>query len=190
MKYFILALVFFTVTACEKTAEPQWKEPDPIALWIVNTQPYFYGDMGPVTVAYEHVATHLDWDIQMMADGRTKLEAWREFVITDLIAKESGGCPNIRGGTRYNAIGDSCNNPVTRGRKTDSGFGQVTPVLYHGSNSTICKNTGICSSRQVIESPWNSMMATLITIEKHGSQPWCYNKFARSYHNCSLAPDR
>lgn len=192
MKYFILAIALLVGSACQRSADTMeaQREPDPIALWTVNTQPYFFGDLGPVTIAYDALAKHLDWDITYAADGQLMIDAWREFVVTDLIAKESGGCPAVRGGTLYNAIGDPCDSPSVWGRRSDTGFGQVTPVLYRGNNTVICKNTGLCSWQQIIETPWNSMLATMITVQELGSGPWCYNAFARSYHNCSLAPDR
>ena len=192
VKYFILAIALLVGSACQGSADTiaMQRDPDPVTLWTVNTQPYFFGDMGPVTITYDAVAKHLDWDVEYAEDGQPKIEAWREFVVHDLIAKESGGCPAVRGGTLYNAIGDSCDAPAVRGKRSDSGFGQVTPVLYRGTNTVICKNIGLCSWQQIIETPWNSMLATLTTVDELGSGPWCYNSFARSYHNCSLAPDR
>jgi hypothetical protein len=34
------------------------------------------------------------------------------------------------------------------------------------------------------------LYSIVIPLEEAGSRSWCYNSFALSYHNCSLAPDR
>lgn len=190
MKYFILVLALFVGSACEREAERMEREPDPTDLWIVNTQPYFYDDMGPVSVAYDAVARHLEWDTKVAPDGQLMIDYWRDFAINSIIRLESGGCPYVRGGTLYNAAGDSCDNPAVRGRRSDTGFGQVTPVLFKGKNTVICKATGMCTWQQILVSPWHSMLATLVTIQELGSGPWCYDANARNYHNCSAAPDK
>lgn len=149
-------------------------------LWTVNTAEYRYGELDPALFAYRAVARHEGW-------SDTDIEAWLPFV-TDVIAKESGGCPAVRGGTLYNAIGDSCNEPAVAGRRQDTGFGQVTRVLYHGPASTLCKFAALCNWQTIAATPWNSMRALVITIRHHGSFPWCYDARARAYHRCNLAP--
>jgi hypothetical protein len=170
-------LLFATIvlTGCWSSDPP----PDD-DLWIVNTQEYRYGELDPALFAYRAVARHEGWT-------EADIEAWLPFVI-DIIAKESGGCPAVRGGTLYNAIGDDCNKPHRWGRKSDTGFGQVTPVLYRGKNALLCKHAQLCTWQAIAGTPWNSMRALVITVEHLGSQPWCYNAYARRYHDCSLAP--
>jgi hypothetical protein len=160
-------------------AEPSSRD---IALFTTNVQEYFYNDMEPVRYAYRAVASHeLGWSPAIIA-------AWEPFIVDDVIRKESGGCWMIRGGTLYNSFGDSCWRPAVIGRRSDAGFGQVTPVLYRGRNSTLCRNAGLCSWQAVTASAWTSMLAVLVSVEQHGSYPWCYNAEARRYHNCKLAP--
>jgi hypothetical protein len=167
-----LGLVAST-TACERThAEPI----PPADEWVVNVQPYFYGDLSAADTAYTLVATHMDWHPE-------DIEYLRPYIVGDIIAKESGGCPYVRGGTLYNAIGDSCDEPVRWGRRNDTGFGQVTAVLYRGKDSVVCKHAGLCSWQQILETPWTSMVATLTTFQHLGKGPWCYDKRARNYHS-------
>lgn len=161
---------------------------DPVA--YVNGLVYGWQDMGPAMDAYRVVAAVRGW-------SPADVEAWAPFVF-DVIVKESGGCWNLKGG-QVPTVGD-CFTFQTNPRhpRTDSGFGQVTPVLDRGARAPLCKGAGLCSQADVIASPWSSMVALVDTIAGSpeagvrgaGSFPWCWNAKARRYHACSIAPDR
>lgn len=171
-------VVVVLLAGCERA--PQRTEPDPVAVYIVNTQPYTYGNMEPVHYAYEQVAEWRGWTPE-------QIEGRRAWLIDNVVMGESGGCWMIFGGTLYNDFGDPCTQPHRVGRKSDAGFGQVTPALY-GRNATLCKRDGLCSKHDVVRSAWDSMNAMVAAYEYHGSFPWCWNAGARAYHNCKAAP--
>jgi hypothetical protein len=148
---------------------------DPVQ--YVNSLQYGWREMGPAMEAFRVVALSRSWT-------PATVDLWTPFV-TDLIEKESGGCPNTRGGDIF--VEGSCTERVVTGRRPDSGFGQVTPVLY-GPQGLLCQHEGLCSQGQIIQTPWSSMVALVATLELLGRFPWCDYDGAPSYHRCSLIP--
>ncbi len=158
----------------------------------VNNIQYRSGNAEPAVRAFRIVAGHRGWSDEKIAD-------WEPFVI-DIVLKESSACPGVRGGGRVDA---DC-NITKQGKRSDSGFGQVLMGYPHrrgwkygGTSwrlnehaSWLCAQEGLCTPNEVISSPWNSMTALVALVERAGSQPWCYNSYARSVHRCKLAPRR
>lgn len=170
-------LVATTLVACDiKPSGP--REPSPTDFFTVNTLPYAYTVLGPVDQAYRVVAAHRGW-------SQADIDAWAPFVVYDVIAKESGGCFNVRRGARMAESGVSC-KIARQGHGSDSGFGQVISIHYRG---WLCRQERLCSSHDITLNAWNSMTAVLALVERSGRQPWCYNDFARRYHpGCATAP--
>lgn len=171
-----VVLAVFVSTACEPS--PQRPEPDPTAFFTVNTLPYAFTVLDPVDQAYRIVAAERGWT-------QGDIDAWAGFLVYDVIAKESGGCYNVRGGARMAEPGVSC-VIARQGRKQDSGFGQLVAVHYRG---WLCEQEQLCSAHDITLNAWNSMTALLALVERAGKQGWCYNAWARSYHpGCASAP--
>ncbi|MBI5087637.1 MAG: hypothetical protein HZB15_01865 [Actinobacteria bacterium] len=143
----------------------------------VNSLRYGWGDMAPAMEAFRVVASSRAWTA-------AAIDLWSPFVY-DVIVKESAGCPNARGGDIY--ASGSCSDLLVQGQRPDSGFGQVTPVLY-GPGGIVCQLEGLCSQRQIIDSAWNSMVALVSTLEQLGRFPWCDYQGATNLHLCDLIP--
>lgn len=145
---------------------------------FVNSRPYSLGVAEPALQAFAEVARCRGW-------SQADIVAWTPFV-TDVMAGESGFCPNPRRGARWANGGKNC--AISRqGTYSDSGFGQLISI-HHGPGRWLCVQEGICGANSVISTPWNSMVALVALVERSGSQPWCYNASARRYHKCHLAP--
>lgn len=153
--------------------------PSPTAVEKVNSMSYSYGVAAPALEAYRLVAEDRGWSANAIA-------AWEPFV-NDIIVKESGYCPNLRRGARLANGGVGC--AISRqGTGSDSGFGQVIGMHYRPPKGWLCAQEGLCSSDQIIGTPWASMTALVAMVERNGRQPWCYNAHARRYHRCGIAP--
>ena len=147
----------------------------------VNAIDYEYTKMEPAMKAYKLVASDMgvpDW----------KIDAWEPFVY-DIIAKESGGCWNLKRGQipKPGSCTELARNPRRTG--SDSGFGQLISIWYRGPRTPLCRNLGICSQAAVIASPYSSMQSLVHVLQLSGKQPWCYNAWARRFHNCRIAPN-
>ena len=167
-----------TLAACE-VAPREVKEPDPVAFYTVNTLPYAYTNVEPAREAYRIVATERGW-------SEADIAAWEPFLVDDVIAKESGGCYNVRGGAKMAEPGVSC--LIRRqGKGGDSGFGQVIGMHYRG---WLCDQEQLCSSADITLNAWNSMTALLALVERSGKHGWCWNAWARGFHpGCRTAPN-
>lgn len=154
--------------------------PPPSIRDIVNALPYQHYNDAPAMKAFRLVAADHGWNSQ-------RIETWAPFV-RDVMLGESAFCWNRR---RGDIVASYSMCVITRqGRYEDVGFGQVTTSWY-GSNAILCVEYGVCRSSQVLASPYASMLYSIvIPIEEAGSRSWCYSAAARSYHNCTLAPDR
>lgn len=146
----------------------------------VNSLPYSHNFAKPALEAFEIVAKYRGHD-----DAWVK--AWKPF-INDVLLLESGYCWNVKRGVIMANGGKNC--AIKRqGKHSDSGFGQLIR-LHYKPGAWLCKQEKLCSSQDIIANPWNSMTAVVALVERSGSQPWCFNAWARRYHNCKLAPDR
>lgn len=168
--------------------------PDPKI--IVNSLPYEQYNPEPAKQAWylmtslrgcpntEYIAC---WD-------KATQDAWWPFVY-DVMKGESAFCPNrLRGDTMipYSMCVHEVdkNGRPKQGPHEDAGFGQATSA-WHGRNGLTCKLVGLCGKHAIIESPWNSMLGSVIVpMEQAGSQPWCWDARARRIHpTCYDAPD-
>jgi hypothetical protein len=154
--------------------------PPPTIRQTVNALPYQHYNDVPAMKAYRLVAAERGWSSQ-------RIEAWAPFV-RDVMLGESAFCWNRR---RGDIVASYSMCVITRqGRYEDVGFGQVTTSFY-GRDGLLCTQYGICSSAQILASPYDSMLWSLVVpIELDGSHPWCFNSRARAYHpTCASAPD-
>jgi hypothetical protein len=166
-----------TATAHATRVAPPTTTPRADPVQYVNSLDYGSGEMAPAMEAFRVVALARSWT-------PAAVDLWAPFVF-DVIEKESSGCPNTRGGDVF-ATG-SCTELLVHGRRPDSGFGQVTPVLY-GPGGLVCQQEGLCSQSQIIETAWSSMVALVATLEALGRFPWCDYDGAGLLHRCDLIP--
>ena len=146
---------------------------------VVNNLPYEFMVAEPAMQAYTIVAGFRGWD-------EATITAWAPFV-RNVMYGESGFCWNRLRGSVMPYPADGCRE-ARAGTHSDAGFGQITPIAGYRSDLWMCQDHGICSRWDIIADPWHSMLALVLALEYHGSQPWCYNSAARRYHDCTLAP--
>ena len=146
---------------------------------VVNALPYAVSQPGPAMEAYRIVAAHLGW-------SAATIEAWAPFA-EDVMYGESQFCWNRIGGDAMVYPPDGCRKS-REGHSSDAGFGQVTPIAGYRSDLWMCQEYGMCSKWDIVQDPWHSMLAMVLLMEREGRQPWCYDDFARKYHDCTLAP--
>lgn len=160
--------------ACSPTAfaDPPASPPSPVE--FVNSLPYQFRDIDTAIEAFQHVTAARGWTLQSIA-------AWQPFVRA-VIARESGGCPNVLRGAV--PTGDGC-QLARQGRFTDSGFGQV---LMSVNGRWLCASEGLCSKWDVVASPWNSMTALVAVIERTSGGAYCYTAKLRRLPMCRNRP--
>lgn len=139
----------------------------------VNALPYEWMNLVPVHAAYRVTARCLGWSMKTV-------DRWENFIVEDVIRNESGGCWNLRRGARVDVwLGCRLSRQGTR---EDSGFGQLIGIWWRGPGTPVCDRLILCSSNDIVASPWNSMRALLIVVETDGRGPWCYDARARRFH--------
>jgi hypothetical protein len=147
--------------------------PPPTAAEVCNTLVYDFEEMYGPMICFRAVAA--EQGIVHIAEA----EPW----IFDVIVKESGGCPFIRGGDRDIPVGCT---PKHRGSGSDVGFGQAT-YSYYGPGGKLCTVYGICSSWQILASPYDSMLNSVVRVAiLDGRYGYCDYEGAPRYHACSL----
>lgn len=147
----------------------------------VNAMQFSYGVLEPVDAAIRLIAADCGWTQQ-------SIDEWVPFLVYDVIAKESGGCWNVRRGVRFANGGANC-EIARQGRGSDSGFGQLVSVHYRPGKGWLCIEDGLCSADDIIASPYTSGQAIVRLVGRSGKQGWCYSARARSYHpGCRTAP--
>lgn len=148
-----------------------------VVAWV-NNLPYQHGDPGPAELAFRGVAAIQGWT-------PAEIEAWVPFA-RDVFIKEAQSCWNGYRGAVW--TGNGC-ELQKQGRYEDAGFGQVIGLHYLPGNP-LCEATGICSKAEIVESPFNSMLALVWLMRQYGNRPWCYIEAdgTPTVHSCWLAP--
>lgn len=140
----------------------------------VNGLDYRYYDSGPAMEAFRLVATQCGWTTGQVA-------SW-ETAVYDIMAGESGFCPNVRRGAITRGAWESCWNLKRQGKGSDAGFGQLIRKYHYGGGKWLCQNHGVCTVNQITDEPWVSMHALVMLIERADVSPWCFSRWARRYH--------
>lgn len=153
----------------------------------VNALQFSYGVLEPVDAAFRMVAADCGW-------AQSSIDEWTPFLVYDVIAKESGGCWNLRRGVKLANGGLNC-EIARQGRHSDAGFGQLIALHYKPGTGWLCLEDGLCSADAIISSPYTSMQALVRLVGGSAAKPgsgkkgWCYSRAARAYHRgCATAP--
>lgn len=163
----------------------------------VNALQFSYGVLEPVDQAIRWIAADCGW-------SQESIDEWIPFLVYDVIARESGGCWNLRRGAKLANGGLNCEiawkkqkNGVwvyQQGPHSDAGFGQLISIHYrpnpkNPSAGWLCLEDGLCSADDIISSPYTSGQAVVRLVGRSGEQGWCYNATAIKWHpGCKTAP--
>jgi hypothetical protein len=148
---------------------------------VVNATVYNWGDPGPALQAFRLVAAARGWT-------QAQTASW-ETAIVDIMAGESGFCPNLLGGSRVANGGVGC-VISSHGSGSDAGFGQLIGIhhtITTAGTGWLCRQEGICGRWAVIATPWSSMTALVALIERSGVSGWCFADWARAYHRTACS---
>ena len=105
-----------------------------------------------------------------------KQAGWPDHTIgklTELILRESGGCPNRRGG---DIVDKDCNiTGVSEwNHRSDTGLLQINGVNYDLSRNkwaAICREMNICTQAPLLD-PLTNLKAGLVLYQISGFEPW------------------
>ena len=105
-----------------------------------------------------------------------KQAGWPDHTIgklSELVLRESGGCPNRRGGDK---VDKDCNiTGVSEwNHRSDTGLLQINGVNYDLSRNkwaAICRQINICTQEPLLE-PLTNLKAGLVLYNLSGFEPW------------------
>lgn len=206
MKLILSALLMALPIHCDPatTEKPITQQCTGESREAVNALQYSYGILEPVDAAFRMVADDCGWT-------QDSIDKWTPFLVYDVIARESGGCWNLRRGAKLANGGLNCEIAMKQkkdgtwvllqGPYSDSGFGQLISIHYktnpkNPASGWLCLEDGLCSADDIIASPYTSMQALVRLVggsvsgkPGSGKQGWCYNATAIRWHpGCKTAP--
>ena len=125
-------------------------------------------------VRYNNIAfTHGDiaWLPALAAEAGWPKETWER--LGQIILRESGGCPNRRGG---DMVDKKCiiTGVSEWNHRSDTGLLQINGVNYDPSRnkwSAICRELNICTQEPLLD-PLNNLKAGYILYKTSGWGPW------------------
>lgn len=105
-----------------------------------------------------------------------KQAGWPDHAIpklTQIVLRESGGCPNRRGGDK---VDKHCNiTGVSEwNHRSDTGLLQINGVNYDRSRNkwaAVCRELGICTQEPLLD-PFTNLKAGLVLYRLSGFAPW------------------
>ena len=114
---------------------------------------------------------NIDWLPLLAAQAGWPEETWDK--LGQVILRESGGCPNRRGG---DAVDKKCN--ITRvtewNHRSDTGLLQINGVNYDTSRNKwarVCLDLGICEQEPLLD-PLTNLRAGKLLYDLSGWAPW------------------
>lgn len=113
----------------------------------------------------------ISWLPQLAAEAGWPEETWGK--LGEIILRESGGCPNRRGG---DAVDENCNiTHVTEwNHRSDTGLLQINGVNYDTSRNKwarVCLDMGVCEQEPLLDAATN-LKAGYILYTYAGWDPW------------------
>lgn len=132
---------------------------------IVNTVPVF----NYKTIQWKH--GDISWLPALAEQAGWPKHTWKR--LGHIILRESGGCPNRRGG---DAVDKNCN--ITRvtewNHRSDTGLLQINGVNYDTTRNkwaAVCTKLDFCQQEQLLD-PLNNLKAGKLLWEMSGWDPW------------------
>jgi len=135
----------------------------------VLTKNEFRDSHHPTAFRFSH--GNISWLPVLAEEAGWPRKTWAR--LGQIILRESGGCPNRRGG---DAVDSECNiTHVTEwNHRSDTGLLQINGVNYDKSRNkwaVICNQMGICEQGPLLD-PLTNLKAGLILWKVAGWDPW------------------
>lgn len=138
--------------------------------WVVNETSI---DLPPTSVKQPTVFSHGDisWLPELATEAGWPVETHER--LGEIILRESGGCPNRRGG---DAVNGDCNvTHVTEwNHRSDTGLLQINGVNYNPKRNKFalaCTQLQICTQKPLLD-PLNNLKVGYLLYEAAGWGPW------------------
>ena len=145
--------------------------PAPLSVAVIAPQPSWQADrLDPISpIRYRH------GDVSWLP-ALAKQAGWPDKAIPQLrqiVLRESGGCPNRRGG---DMVDKDCNiTGVSEwNHRSDTGLLQINGVNYDPSRNkwaAICRQMDICTQPPLLD-PLTNLKAGLVLYNLSGFEPW------------------
>lgn len=131
----------------------------------------------PQHIVFKH--GDISWLPQLAAKAGWPQKTWKR--LGNIILRESGGCPNRRGG---DIVDDNCNVVGHDGsdHRSDSGLLQINGVNYDKSRNKwalLCRELNICEQAPLLDA-YTNLVAGKVLWDASGWDPWS---------PCSWGPD-
>lgn len=113
----------------------------------------------------------VSWLPELAARAGWPRDTW--VTLAHIILRESGGCPNRRGGDRVDA---NCNiiGVFSRKNRSDTGLLQINGLNYDVSRNKwalLCNEMGLCEQEQMFD-PLTNLRAGYRLYQHSGWRPW------------------
>jgi hypothetical protein len=121
------------------------------------------------TIEFHH--GDISWLPQLARQAGWPEDTW--VTLAHIILRESGGCPNRRGGDRVDA---DCNitGIFSRKNRSDTGLLQINGLNYDVSRNKwalLCNEMGLCTQEQLLD-PLTNLKAGYRLYQHSGWKPW------------------
>ena len=172
----LIALRLVTATLMGLVTTAFWSESVSAPTHLVAVAASIPDRTGPETTeppAPQIVFRHGDisWLPTLAARAGWPQDTWPR--LAHIILRESGGCPNRRGGDRVDA---DCNiiGVFSRKNRSDTGLLQLNGLNYDVSRNKwalLCTEMGLCSQEQLFD-PLTNLRAGYRLYQHSGWRPW------------------
>lgn len=113
----------------------------------------------------------ISWLPELAAQAGWPEETWEK--LGQIILRESGGCPNRRGG---DVVDENCNitSVASWNHRSDTGLLQINGVNYDTSRNKwarVCLDMGVCEQEPLLD-PLTNLKAGYVLYTYSGWDPW------------------
>ena len=135
------------------------------------------------TIEFSH--GNIDWLPELATEAGWPQETHKK--LGEIILRESGGCPNRRGG---DIVDKNCNitGVAEKTHRSDTGLMQINGVNYDPTRSkwaSICREMNICTQEPLLD-PLTNLKAGLLLYNYSGWGPWDPCQWGPKYaHRCA-----
>ena len=126
----------------------------------------------------------VSWLPALAAEAGWPKKTWK--TLKQIILRESGGCPNRKGG---DVVDENCNfiRVAAWHHRSDTGLLQINGVNYDTSRNkwaAVCRELDICSQEPLLD-PLNNLKAGYVLYQISGWDPWDPCAWGPKYaHRC------